>query len=289
MAKIKNQPVAKKTATAKKAIVKNVEQPVPVPAQENKTVAVLPEVKALPICVVIPYLHSKASGEELRYALRAWEKHLADVQIVLIGDKPDYVSHLVHHIPALTPGDNPQCDVAIKLMQAIASDQVPDVFILSNDDIYPIADVDLQLLASPFCNGKLGDKKNATSGYAEKTNKTLAILEAEGLPTFDYGTHLPVAYEKEALGKLIAKHTAEVVGLLISSLYFNSVSKVTPEVTKGNAEGKHVAYIYRDKPNLEVLAEVFNTRKYVNHNSAGYAPTLPFLQKHFPEVSKFEK
>lgn len=326
MAKTKTQPVAAKKATAKKS-TKVAAAPVVAAAEEKKipTATETPETE-IPTsesteavtedkgqveqenqdqekkgkdqettnqvftCVVIPYLHEKAMGEELRYALRAWDKHLPGVKIVVIGDKPEYLSDLVHHIPAVAKGSNPQSDVAIKLMQAIASEHVPENFIFSNDDIYPIADFDMLNVAFPFCAGQLGDKKNATSGYAEKTNITRALLIAQGLPTFDFGTHLPVLYDKKGLAEVLTEHKADETGVLISSLYFNKMLKgTTPEITRGNATGEHVGYVYRDKPNLELLDQVFKTRKFVNHNSAGYAPTLPFLQKTFPDQSRFEK
>lgn len=241
------------------------------------------------ICVVIPYVHSKANGEELKYALRAWDKHLPGCKIILIGDKPDYVSELVHHIEGLELGSNPQIDVAKKLMQAIASEEVSSSFIFTNDDIYPIAPVDLEDLALLRCNGILGQKKNATVGYLEKTNATIAALSAENYPLFDYGTHLPVIYSKYSLAQILAHFKAEEKGLLISSVYFNSVFyDQAPEIVKGNADGNYVAYIYRANPNKELLQKVFETRKFVNHNSDGYAPTLPLLEKYFPEASKFE-
>lgn len=242
------------------------------------------------VCVVIPYVHDKANGDELRYALRAWEKHLPGCRIVLIGDKPDFISDLVHHIEGLALGANPQIDVAKKLMQAIASEEVPSSFIFTNDDIYPVAPVDLEDLKVLRCNGILGQKKNATPGYLEKTNATIAALSAENSPLFDYGTHLPVVYEKYNLAQILSHFKAEERGLLISSLYFNSVFyDQEPEIVKGNADGTHVAYIYRANPNKELLEKVFETRNFINHNSEGYAPTLPLLQKHFPGTSKFEK
>src|SRR5690606_3374506 len=102
------------------------------------------------ITLVIPYLKSEAAGEELKYALRTWEANFEKkVNLVIIGDKEDWFSDDVVHIPHdghLIDEDcgcdnpkkirNPQADVAHKLMTAISAGAVDGDFILSNDDIF---------------------------------------------------------------------------------------------------------------------------------------------------------
>lgn len=243
------------------------------------------------LLIVIPYKASSAKGDELKYALRSWAKNLPEAEILIIGDLPEFASHLVAHIPAVITTDNPQVDIASKLMQAIASDLVPDFFIFSNDDIYLTNPITPEELCAPKIAGLLGEtKRKANPKYAQKIEATLKALKDAGLNVYDYSTHLPFLYHKKELAEVIRKFKAEENGLLISSLYFNStLPDYTPEVTKGNASGDHVVYVYRENPNLSVVEHGFTDRKFVNHNSVGYASVLPFLKKYFPEKSRFEK
>src|SRR5690606_7790263 len=56
------------------------------------------------IPLLIPYLKSEVAGEELRYALRSWEQNFKeDFQVVVIGDREDWFSPEIVHIPHEPP------------------------------------------------------------------------------------------------------------------------------------------------------------------------------------------
>jgi len=242
------------------------------------------------ISIVIPYLHAAAAGEELKYALRAWAENFPDSHIIIIGDKPDFISDEVVHIPSALKHTQPQLDVAVKIMQALADDRVTGDFIFTNDDIYPVNPLELADITSLKCAGKLGfTKKKAGNSYIQTVSRTKGLLEHAKYPTWDYSTHTPFFFNKEKMAKVFSKYQPAVKPALISSLYYNSVfKKEQPELIKGNAEGDTVAYVYRENPNLEILEKAFQERKFINHNNAGYASVLPFLENFFPEKCKYE-
>lgn len=242
-------------------------------------------------CVVIPYKKTAAKGLEILYALRAWAKNLPNCKIVIIGDPEDYFSDEVIVIPAAVESENPQIDVTLKMLQAIASDDVPSTFIWSNDDIYPVTPIHVADLLLLTCSGKLGETKSTINGtYQENYKRTLNFLKENGLPCNDYSTHTPYVFDKFDLANVISEAQADEEGFLISSLYFNKVHPdIVPVKITGGPKGAYVVYVYRDNPDLNVVTEAFKTRKFVNHNNKGYAPVLPLLKKHFPDKSRFEK
>lgn len=242
------------------------------------------------ISVVIPYLASAASGDELKYALRAWAENFPECQIVIIGDRPDFISDQVVHIPHVAEFASPQLDVTAKLMQAIASDLISEDFILTNDDIYPVNHIELADIAELKSAGFLGStKRNANPKYMAKLLRTKDLLEARKLPIHDYSTHTPYLLNKTRLAKVIARYKADQEPLLISSLYFNTCfPKEVPQLIKGGPTGELIAYVYRSNPNLDILEEAFLNRKFINHNSEGYPAVRPFLEQFFPDKSRFE-
>lgn len=83
-------------------------------------------------------------------ALRSFDKFLRfGVNVVIIGDREEWMSDVVTVIEHECVSDNPQIDVLEKLKLAIAADEVTDKFIWSNDDIYLVAPVMLAHIEVP--------------------------------------------------------------------------------------------------------------------------------------------
>ena len=247
------------------------------------------------ICIVIPFLESAAKADELRYAIRAWEKNLPNVEIILIGDKPAWASDNVLHIPHKPNQSNPQVDVAQKLLLACESDLVSDYFIVSNDDIYPVCPISLTYLDLPTANGPLGQKGTAGGTYRKNSDRTLSALKKAGIAKpWDYGTHTPTGFWKSELREVIQQFSADKEGYLISTLYGNLVwSGIRPIIVdngeKPNHEGTrtYVGSAYKViAPG--VMQKAFDERVFINSNDHGWTSVLPFLKKQFPDKSKFE-
>ena len=242
--------------------------------------------------IVIPFRANKAKGKELLYAIRAWEKHLPDVRIILIGNTLPELTGLVGHIPHKPVSDNPQIDVANKMAAAIASDLVPEVFIWSNDDIYCVSDIhpaDLAVLKA--VPGGLVMKGAGSGIYGENGARTLKALKDEGIAKpFDYAAHTPVVFEKTKLAETLVKFKCTKEGHLVSSLYFNThYPNVRPVILDNTGQGSVVASVFRENPNPKVMPTIFATQKWVNNNDKGWAAVEPFLAKLFPTKSAFEK
>ncbi|GAB2993981.1 hypothetical protein GCM10027284_08960 [Cyclobacterium sediminis] len=241
--------------------------------------------------IVIPYLASKAKGDELRYAVRAWAKHFPEGNIVIIGDKPPWAGKDLVHIPHKPQDKNPQIDVAHKMVAAIASKKVSDVFVWTNDDIYTLCPVDFADIITLKSHGKLLKRGVANGIYADNCKNTVTALKKQGVKDpFDYATHTPVVMEKSSLAKVIERYGCDKEGHLVYSLYANTVfPNHRPIITKNDGSGSICASVYRANPDPKILKRVIASRKWLNNNDAGWKAVEPALKVLFADKCKFEK
>ncbi|MDQ1150165.1 hypothetical protein QE382_002149 [Sphingobacterium zeae] len=257
-----------------------------------------------PIAVVIPYLKSEAAGEELRYALRSWADHfLEDHRIIIVGDKEDWFSPEITHVPldpvliledcnCAAPAEirNPQADVTHKILTLIASGEVTGDFILTNDDIYlagPTALIDIQVLKA---FGDLEDHAKGTSLFCQNSLRTKQALAKEGLSTHHYGTHTPMFVNAEILAEVIEKYNATEKGYLLTSLYFNyRFPDARPIQITGNIKDGVLASVYRDSVEPAMMWDLFQQRKFINCNSKGWLSVKNVIAKVFPQPSRYEQ
>lgn len=294
----------KKAAPKKKETKAETEEP-KVQAQEApKTPATAPDQepsgkkehkKDHPITVVIPYRDDKAKGDELRYALRGWAKHLVGCRVVIVGDAPAWLAKEVVHIAADDPSDNAQENTTAKLMAAIASDEVPETFILSCDDIYPATFLTISDIDIPKANGPLENKSTLGGHYRKTVADTLAVLRKKGFAQpWDYDTHTPYMFSKDILAEVLETYGSGDMTLLIPTLYFNHLyPDLVPILIDGGVGRKactqFVGRVYRKNPNMEVLREAAANRKFINHNNDGYEGCMEVLKEKYPDKCRFEK
>lgn len=256
------------------------------------------------VTVLIPYLKSEAAGEELKYALRTWEKHFTEqFNVVVIGDKEDWFSPEITHIPhephlikevcncpAPSLIRNPQADVAHKLFTAIASGVIKGNFILSNDDIFLLGETHLSDIAFLKAFGKLNKGGKEGGLYNQNLIRTAKVLENSDLPIHRYGTHTPMLINADKLVEVIEKYDALENGLLLTSLYFNEAyPDARPIQVDGTINDPILASVYR--PNVEdhVLKSIFANRKFMNCDAKGWKSIEKLLNVYFPQKSRFEK
>ncbi|WP_286753882.1 MULTISPECIES: hypothetical protein [Sphingobacterium] len=272
--------------------------------EENNSTPIIQTDGQQPIAVVIPYLKSEAAGEELRYALRSWADHfLADHRIIIVGDREDWFSPEITHVPldpvliledcnCAAPAEvrNPQADVTHKILTLIASGEVTSDFILTNDDIYlagPTSLIDIQVLKA---FGDLEDHAKGTSLFCENSLRTKQALAKEGLSTHHYGTHTPMFVNAEILAEVIEKFNATEKGFLLTSLYFNyRFPDARPIQITGNIKDSVLASVYRDSVEPAMMWDIFQQRKFINCNSKGWLSVKNVIAKVFPQPSRYEQ
>lgn len=243
------------------------------------------------VTVAIPYVKEKAQGDELRMALRSLHKFLRfGVNIVVIGDREEWMSDEVTVIEHDCVSDNPQVDVVEKLKLAIAADEVTEKFIWSNDDIYLVAPVMLAHFEVPKNKGFL--RPELYKGiYKENMLRTVDLLS--DFPKLDFGTHTPVVYEKQKLVDMFERFPElNAGGYLISSVYFNTLWS-TEQISsiELNWQSDNIALsIISKQPDSKKFEELVSKKMFLNNSESGYSDFLmKYLLDMFPDKSDFEE
>lgn len=242
--------------------------------------------------VVIPYVKNKAQGNELKMALRSFDKFLRfGVNVVIIGDWEEWMSDVVTVIEHECVSDNPQIDVLEKLKLAIAADEVTDKFIWSNDDIYLVAPVMLAHIEVPKNKGIL--RPELYKGiYRDNMERTVALLA--DFPKLDFGTHTPVVYEKQSLVDMFERFPElNTGGYLISSVYFNTLFPEFNPISsiELNWQSDNIALsIVSKQPDHKKFQELVSKKIFLNNAESGYSDFLmKYLLEMFPDKSEFEE
>jgi hypothetical protein len=259
--------------------------------QENEEikVAIIGQPK---LSVVIPYFAEKAQGIELLMAIRSIEENFhEDFQLVIIGDKPEWLSDEAIFIDAPNISKNAGIDTLNKIKLAIADNRVSDHFIMTYDDIYftsPVMLADIQFLVA---NGMLSRPSDTKTIFHRCKDRTISMLEKHGFPTYNYDTHTPYYFEKEKLVQLLEAFEGfdEDESLLLSSVYFNyHYCDFTPMIID-NVRGNYLLRLISESPDPKIFQKYIAGKKFLNNSVKGYNKILvDYLNKKFPQKSKFE-
>ena len=241
------------------------------------------------ITVVIPYSHDKAQGDELKYALRSWKLNfIGKINVVIIGDREAWFSKDITHIPFESVSDNPQLNQLEMLRIAVASAEVSDRFIWSNDDIYlwqPVTLAHLQIPkhTGPFNPGLYGEM------YREAVIRTRDLIRACGVdePLY-FGTHTPYVFDKTKVVEMFERfpQLAEEA-YLFESVYFN-FSECHPILVDWRRDSWCASIVSPD-PSPERFDAFTRDKCIINNAETGYSPFfVSKLAERYPLPSRFE-
>lgn len=246
------------------------------------------------VTVCIPYVKSLAQGNELQLALRGWAEYFKeDMNVVVIGDREDWMSDLVHVIECERFSTNPPLDVVHKMMLAIESDLVSEKFIWANDDQYLISPCMLADFETLKCTGRLGDKGTGSSLYQQNKKRTFDELLKNNQSTWDFSTHIPFVFEKERLLRMIEGLNLTEVPHLVATLYFNAYFPgFVPYECEGPAalENDNLKVgVYRPNADLDRLKNLIQRKKLISNSESGWTEKLSeILNSYFSFQCRFE-
>lgn len=263
---------------------------------QTSAVQVTSETSLIPerVTVCIPYVKALAQGNELQLALRGWaENFKADMNIVVIGDREDWMSDLVHVIECERISTNPPLDVVNKMMLAIKSEEVTEKFIWANDDQYLISPCMLADFETLKYAGMLGETDFGSTLYQKNKARTAALLLKNNCSTLDFSTHTPVVFEKEKLLEIINKFDLTAEPHLVTTIYFNywfprfrPYASETPEALEND---NLKVGVYRKGADLERLKKLMQYKKLVSNSESGWTPQLSeILNSYFSYTCRFE-
>lgn len=195
--------------------------------------------KPKPHTFVWVYVARLAESDEIQYSIRSVRKFVPDAEIVICGDRPKGFDGPVIHSPRVTArsvrkrfGYRPSLrfikwvDSIVKLQAIIESPYVSDDFLWMYDDTFLCRPTTFEELAIPRYS-RPSVSVNRTEFHRRKDDwkevrrRTFNDLDQHGLPTADYSTHFPTAYNKRLLQKTIAEFAPWKRPRLIESLYLN--------------------------------------------------------------------
>lgn len=169
-----------------------------------------------PACYI--YKRTSDRGRELRYSLRSL-KNLTNWngKVYIVGHAEEWLQNAtVIDAPKFATRSD---DVQSKYKTLAASKEIPDDFILMNDDFFILRKTSL----TPLHHGLLSDIATKSTWLKTK-HRTRQYLEDMGIKDpKDYDIHVPMLLNKEKLGEILKHHEGrtQVNHLMTRTLYGN--------------------------------------------------------------------
>jgi hypothetical protein len=186
------------------------------------------------------YICRDGQNEELRYSIRSVLHSFPDARVWVIGGKPNWYSG--NYIP-VEQNHNKYTNALNNLQALCNSNEIPNDFILMNDDFFIIKKIDK---IEHFHGGLLLDKIDkyvkitGSSLYIKKLILTNSRLIENGIKLpYDYELHTPMPMEKDKLYIILKKYPS----CLWRSMYGNmfEVSGSQMEDVKVYTNRRHLA------------------------------------------------
>ena len=225
------------------------------------------------------YICKDGENEELRYSIRSVVKNTNDPKIWVVGGKPDW--YVGNHILVLQDQHKYQ-NALNNLRAACASEEIPEDFILMNDDFYITNKINEVKI---YNNGSLEDQINQyhnlglRSTYLHRLGKTYAYLQRRDIPNpISYEVHIPMPMKKSKLITILEENYST----LWRSKYGNTFNIGGEKVkdVKVHKNGALIALSYnQDEEQIPYLSSADSSFMFL----------LDFLTTNFPEKSIYER
>lgn len=225
------------------------------------------------------YICKDGENEELRYSIRSVVKNTNDPKIWVVGGKPDW--YVGNHISVLQDQHKYQ-NALNNLRAACASEEIPEDFILMNDDFYITNKINEVKI---YNNGSLEDQINQyhnlglRSTYLHRLGTTYAYLQRRDIPNpISYEVHVPMPMKKSKLITILE----EKYSTLWRSKYGNTfdIGGETIKDVKVHKSGELVALSYNQ--NEEQIP-------YLSSADTSFMFLLDYLTTNFSEKSTYEQ
>ena len=186
--------------------------------------------------VVLPYSQKGAQGEEIRIALKGWQKFCQfDYHFAVIGDFDEslqtefsWVEFIsVERISKRAGQYTPLLDVQNKMEVAYNKFSGEyDGFIRMMDDFYAIKPFELSDITKTYYHSLTftGNKNAPVNFWSNSKWKTRQLLDREKLPHVNYTAHLPCYIEFDKVKELWDRFNMREESLVLDDLYYNYFS-----------------------------------------------------------------
>lgn len=245
--------------------------------------------------IVIPYVTSTASWDELKYAVRSIEKHLSSpFRILLLSDElPEWANDKMKlvYCEQISGFENAKAFDAVSKMKKALTVVKGNRFVYAYDDFVLLDTTTIEDISFRWAFPELKSMSNINSFSGSPRWKNVLIntmqrLQANNLPEYNYETHLPrIFYKKQMIA------TLEMFGFvkrpyMIPTLHYN-LHYPEPD-----------GIIHPECPRIEIstakttyqLHDLCQGKKFLLYSDGALNNDFKeFILNMFPEKSSFEK
>lgn len=216
---------------------------------------------------------SEWENNEIKYSLRSVEANLPHRNIVIVGEKPDFLKNIVH-VPAKDPTNYKSYNTLYKMKIACRSNKISDDFVLMNDDFFVMKPVDkIPYYHKGYLKDTVKNFEYPGSKYHRTLKRTADMLEKAR----DFEIHCPFIFNKTKFLKLFEAFDLNEghVYRSVYADYYRIRGKFYHDVKIYTV---HDLYLLENEEFLSVSPEVVQK------------PAIErFLESNFPNKSRFEK
>lgn len=234
------------------------------------------------------YVYSRlgAVGDEILTSIKSVRKFFSgECRVFVVGDDPKIPG--IIHLPAERIGNTrfPKAKDAARKLDLIAHN--PDIsedFIYMYDDIVLLRKCrreDFEVVIAVDYVSKIDTywdgKRKPSSVWRTVFMSTIHTLRNNGLPTWNYETHLPRMLNKEKVAYIIKTFDLIAIPHLFATLYFNFYHKAPYETLDDNESVKMGLYSPHEKRWID---ENLPGHLFLNYDNCGYTEYLrEYLKK----------
>ena len=150
------------------------------------------------------YICRNGENEELRYSIRSVLSSFPDANVWVVGGKPSW--YVGNYIPSLQNSTKYK-NALNNINTIIGSSQIPQEFVLMNDDFFIINKItDIPNLSGMLLRDRIQQSKDCCSKYIyhKMLVRTMKKLNRLGFDNpVDYEIHVPIKVKKSLLKKAI--------------------------------------------------------------------------------------
>jgi len=219
------------------------------------------------------------NDNELRYSLRAVEKHLTGWdRVFIIGRKPNWIQN-VEFIEAKDDQGNKEKNIAWKIIKGCQTD-ISDRFLFMNDDHILCANTGVNV---PYYYSmtiqQMILRRNAGNVYRKAMQNTLDVY---GFEAKYFDIHVPIVYDKKIFPEIMESlDWSKDGGYVVKSCYGNAIG------AEGEVLQDHKVNTKRTIIEYEAMT---HGRFCFSFGDRTIGPTFRmFMEKLYPQKSKFEK
>lgn len=209
------------------------------------------------VAVVIPYLQDECKGEDLEIVIESWRKHFAgNLRLIVVG------------APGIGLGDDVELIErnyrTLGKLLAVELEGLPTSFILTPQNTVLASVCDIHNIALLKCRGEM------------PVCATSKALKAEGKPTFEYNTNMPMLVHRAHIADALAAMNADL-DIVNYAMNRNITRKPYKQV---DGDGMY-NFSAGNNPNIERAGKALPELKFYNFNAVSFPALKNFLRGYF--------